>query len=294
LICTWKPLLNVEFWAQSGIAVYLPGATLGPRILKSFEFVWIIEGDVKARFDKHEIDAPPGTILLARQGMSDYYRWAVHHKTTHAYFHFKFDLPKDGGWPPVEEWPVVRYMPQDDILRPLFRYFLSASLLEEPIRTSILVSTLNLMFQSFVSGHITTQKEHQPDLPAPVDKVLRRIQEITFQNPPTSPTLKQLAQIGHVTSEHLCRLFQKTLQLSPIECVRLAKLERATTLLAQTNLAVNQVADQMGFVSPYHFSREFRKVYGYSPRSYRRAIQDGKYIRPNPIFRALPVSVLRN
>jgi AraC family transcriptional regulator len=283
----------VEIHSRLGTAVYLPGATLGPRILDSFEFVWIIEGDVKVYLNEQEIEAPPGTIILSREGMKDYYRWAVHHKTTHAYFHFKFDLPKNGGWPPIEQWPVVRYMPQDDVIRPLFRFLLSTHLSEEPIRTTLLVSTINLMVQSFVSGCITTQKEHRPDLPSPVDKVLRRIQEITFQNPPTSPTLKQLAQVGHVTPEHLCRLFQKTLQLSPKECVRLARLERATTLLAQTNLPVNQVADQMGFVSPYHFSRKFRSVYGFSPRSYRRAIQEGKVIKANPIFRALPVSVLR-
>jgi AraC family transcriptional regulator len=290
---SWQPLLNVEFWSHSGTAVYLPGATLGPRVLKSFEFVWIIEGDVKVRLNKQDIDAPPGTIILAREGMTDYYRWAVHRKTTHAYFHFKFNLPKNGGWPPIDEWPVVRYMPKDDILRPLFRYFLSVHTLKEPLRTTLLVPTINLMLQSFISGQLTTREEHQPDLPLSVDKVLRRIRQIAFQDPPTSPTLKQLAQQGNVTPEHLCRLFQKTLRLSPMECLRLAKLERATTLLAQSNLAVNQVAEQVGFVSPYHFSREFRRVYGYSPRSYRRAIQEGKFIRPSPIFRALPMSVLR-
>lgn len=280
----WKSLTNVRV-ANRGVAVYPPGATFGPRRMKDYEFVWIMEGDAIARYDEHRIVAPADTVLLCRPGMADTYEWSPKHKSVHAFFHFDFVLSE--GWPPVSQWPLAHHLTHDDLLRPLFRYVLRSHPLPEPLRSTLLAPTVDLMLRSFVSGNLALASEPFAELPSPVEKVLRMIRDISLQEPSPSVTLTQLARAAHVTPEHLCRLFRQSLDLGPLECVRLARLERAATLLARSNLAIKEVTTSTGFSSPYHFSRRFSEVYGLSPRAYRRAVREGREVQSNPISKAL-------
>ena len=125
----------------------------------------------------------------------------------------------------------------------------------------------------------------------PVEKVLRLIRDISLKEPSPSITLTQLARVAHVTPEHLCRLFRQSLDLGPLECVRLARLERAATLLGRSNLAIKQITQSTGFSSPYHFSRRFSEVYGLPPRAYRQAIREGREVQSNPISKALLINI---
>ena len=47
------------------------------------------------------------------------------------------------------------------------------------------------------------------------------------------------------------------------------RLDRATTLLARSNLTITQVAGACGFADPLYFSRRFRAVHGIAPSAYR-------------------------
>jgi AraC-like DNA-binding protein len=281
----WKPLKHLRV-TEADIAVYPPDATYGPRRLRDYEFVWIIEGDAVANYDGQEIAAPSGTILLARPGMIDRYDWARKRRTVHAFFHFNFELPAT-GWPPCEKWPLAVQTPVNDVLRPLFRYVLGLHPLSEPLRTSLLEPCVNLMLRAFVSGKLTTAPEPYAELPPAVDKAIGIIRDRVFQDATRSITLTELAESVHVTKEHLCRLFRRNLNHGPLECVGLARVERAAFLLGRSNLTVKEVANTAGFKTPYHFSSKFKKVYGLSPRDYRNAVRVGAPVRVNPIVRLL-------
>lgn len=285
----WKPLQNLKV-SQVGVAVYPPGATFGPRKLKDFEFVWIIEGEAVAQYDQRRIEAPAGTVLLCRAGMTDQYEWSKKRRTIHAFFHFDLGpLPK--GWPPTNDWPLSHRLAEDDILRPLFRYVLRLHPLTEPLRSSQMLPTVEVMLKGFISGKFTIAAAPYAELPNAVECALVRIRDVVSQEPSPPVQLADLAKAAHVTPEHLCRLFRKTLDLGPLECVRLARLERAATLLARSNLAVKQITESTGWASPYHFSRRFREVHGMSPRAYRKAVREGKNVPINPISKALLLSL---
>ncbi len=285
----FTPLRKVKV-DQGGVAIYPPGATFGPRRLHDFEFVWIIEGDVTAQFDGHTIPAPPGTILLARRGMTDRYDWARERRTVHAFFHFDFELPPS-GWPPLAQWPLARHLSEDDILRPLFRYVISVWRRPEPERTQLIAPTVNLMAQVFVSGATGLAIEPHGDLPAGVEKALTVIRDAVAHDPPRALTLRDLARSVHVTPEHLCRLFRRSLDLGPLECLGLARLERAASLLARSNMAIKEIADTTGFSSPHHFSNKFKRIYGASPRAFRQMMLRGEPARLNPVVRVLRLPV---
>jgi hypothetical protein len=71
----------------SGVAVYPPGATFGPRRLEDFEFVWLLQGTAEWRYDQGSIALGPSSLLLGRPGMTDSFLWDRNRPTRHGYLH---------------------------------------------------------------------------------------------------------------------------------------------------------------------------------------------------------------
>jgi len=80
------------------------------------------------------------------------------------------------------------------------------------------------------------------------------------------PELSLLAKAAGVSPTHLSRLFKAHLGQSPIEYWNATKLEYARECLRDTGWNVSQVADRLGYSSPYYFSSVFKKYFGYAPR----------------------------
>jgi AraC-like DNA-binding protein len=62
--------------------------------------------------------------------------------------------------------------------------------------------------------------------------------------------------------------------LTPSEYLKVCRLQAARRLLSSTALAdrsITEIAFECGFTSSAHFSTEFRKCFGASPRSFRRS-----------------------
>lgn len=256
---------------MTGVATYPPGATFGPRMTRDYEFVWVIEGDVEYSRDGTTIPAGPGSVILCRPGGTDSFRWDPCNRTRHGFFHFEvFSLPD--AWPPPGEWPLLRHPVEGDVLRPLFRHLLTWAGRGDPL---LLRATMAHMLASFVSGEIAGNDLPHNALPDAVERAHAYLQERLEEDPSSPITLPDLARAALVSPEHLCRLFRSSTGLSPIETVRLARLDRAAILLARTNFSVAEVGAACGFPNPFHFSRRFKEAYGQSPRDLRKSIQGG-------------------
>jgi AraC-like DNA-binding protein/quercetin dioxygenase-like cupin family protein len=85
--------------------------------------------------------------------------------------------------------------------------------------------------------------------------------------------LKSLAQIArqcHVHRVYLCRLFQRYNHQSPYQYLMRLKMNHAAERLSEPGAMVKQVAEQVGFADPFHFSRVFKSVLGLSPKAFAR------------------------
>ena len=58
---------------------------------------------------------------------------------------------------------------------------------------------------------------------------------------------------------------QKLFHLSPAKVFLNFRINRAQELLTQTEMTVKEVSYRLGFSNPYHFSRVYKQVLGYSP-----------------------------
>ncbi|HYF52531.1 MAG TPA: AraC family transcriptional regulator [Planctomycetota bacterium] len=263
--------LDVSLPTTTGLAIYPAGATFGPRRLADWEFVWIIEGDSEYTCDGVTVPCPPGSIVLCRAKVVDAFRWDPKKRTRHGYFHFNvLKIPSD--WPPQSQWPLVRHPSEGDVLRPLFRHAMAWSGSGNPLLCKLNIAH---MMTAFVCGEIGSPELPQDALPEPVERVLEHIQREVEEHPADELTLAELAEVAHVTPEHLCRLFKSAQLHSPVETVRLARLDRAVLLLSRSNYSIGEIARLCGFSTQFHFSRTFKQVYKKSPSALRSEIQNG-------------------
>ncbi|MGP3919114.1 helix-turn-helix domain-containing protein [Nonomuraea sp. 10N515B] len=108
------------------------------------------------------------------------------------------------------------------------------------------------------------------------DERVRRVLAIIAAEPGAPHSVASLARGVALSPSRLAHLFTAQTGRTPMQAVRQARVRHAAGLLEVTDLDVGQVAAASGFVSPFHFSRAFKREYGLPPRDYRARL------RPQP------------
>ncbi len=82
-------------------------------------------------------------------------------------------------------------------------------------------------------------------------------------------TIEHLAKLCGVSEVYLRKIFNNKFGISPKEYVIRKRIEYAKHLLVSGHMSVSEVANLCGYTEPCHFSREFKKRTGISPRDFR-------------------------
>ena len=101
--------------------------------------------------------------------------------------------------------------------------------------------------------------------------------------------VRRLAQVSAVSAAHFARSFRDAFGMPPHRYLLTRRIERATALLRDTDLAVTEVALQTGWNSIGTFGRIFRDITGESPGEFRarqRVMPHGRGHVPECIVRA--------
>ena len=81
-------------------------------------------------------------------------------------------------------------------------------------------------------------------------------------------SLDQISAECHIDAAYLCRLFRRFDHQSPYQYLLKLKMRHALLRLQVSGIAVKQVAEEVGFSDPAHFSRVFKKSEGLSPAQF--------------------------
>lgn len=93
-------------------------------------------------------------------------------------------------------------------------------------------------------------------------KIAKAILEESYN---TSPTIKQLARMVGVNEFKLKKGFKVLFQCTIHEYVLKSRMEKANQLVRGQNLQMREVAMELGYKNPSHFSAAFKKHFGFLP-----------------------------
>lgn len=86
------------------------------------------------------------------------------------------------------------------------------------------------------------------------------------------PTVAWCAEQFHLTPSYFGDIVRREIGITPQIFLQNKLLERAKSLLADSSLSINDIAQQLGFVYPNHFARLFRQKTGVSPTAFRKQL----------------------
>ena len=102
------------------------------------------------------------------------------------------------------------------------------------------------------------------------NKTVEDVKEYVRKNLDKRITLNHVADTFGFSPSYLSHLFAKHAQCGFVDYLTGEKIAHAKELLLSDDVKVYEIADQLGFESPFYFSKVFKKHTGLSPREYTR------------------------
>jgi AraC family transcriptional regulator, arabinose operon regulatory protein len=103
-----------------------------------------------------------------------------------------------------------------------------------------------------------------------VPEGLLAVRRLIGTAPSRSLTLPEMAATAGMSVPYFCSCFKQTFDVSPIECLIQHRMHHASRLLANENLTITEIANEVGYEDLFHFSKMFKKHFGFSPRAMRK------------------------
>ena len=104
----------------------------------------------------------------------------------------------------------------------------------------------------------------------PLSPGIRRAVERLAERPSESHGVPVLARLAGLSPSRFAHRFKAETGSAPIAYLLKLRMRQAARLLEFSGRSVKEIAGDVGFESPFYFSRQFRKHFAMSPTSYRR------------------------
>src|SRR5262249_18161149 len=122
---------------------------------------------------------------------------------------------------------------------------------------------------SFIDGLVTRHTSGSARAPRGMlgEATLRRIKDHILAHIDEPIEIAALARIAGRSLFHFCRVFSRSVGMSPHRYIVHLRLRRAIELVREGKLGLAGIAATTGFADQSHLSRWVRRVYGASPRA---------------------------
>lgn len=113
------------------------------------------------------------------------------------------------------------------------------------------------------------------------DEDIARAQQWIQRNLSSPISMADLARALHWNTRTLNRRFRAATNMTPLSYLQSLRISTAKELLRHSNLAIGEIAVQVGLQDISYFSQLFRRHSGMPPLQYREAVR-GKLFEPQP------------
>jgi signal transduction histidine kinase/ligand-binding sensor domain-containing protein/DNA-binding response OmpR family regulator len=103
------------------------------------------------------------------------------------------------------------------------------------------------------------------------DEFILRLRQLLEDNlSETDFNVKRLSEDLNISTTHLYRKLKALTGLSPVEFIRIFKLQKACEMLSSTNLSIKEIGYGLGFNNLSYFVKCFREQFGVTPSAFRQ------------------------
>jgi AraC-like DNA-binding protein len=219
-------------------------------------------------FEKEVVLVERGTFLWIMPGVIHRTRhWPRGQGLTNYYFRFRMTDPASGKDVRLENdwirqpdaWPVLPYFKHlVDSLRTPCRF-------QWPKVRSALV-----LMATWILERQNSEARSMRVFTADQRARLLRFADV---NQREELTPARLAEMMELSPNYFTRLFHRSFNLTPKQWLIQHRIQKAATLLMETEMKSKEIAYQLGYSDRYVFSKQFKQVMGVGPREFRAGLQ---------------------
>ncbi|WP_318615734.1 helix-turn-helix domain-containing protein [Sporosarcina sp. YIM B06819] len=107
-----------------------------------------------------------------------------------------------------------------------------------------------------------------------VDLRVQEVLQIFSENLKETHTLESISRQVSLSPSRLSHLFREQVGDSIMATLLSMRLKQGARLLEFTNRSISEVASDVGFSSPFYFTKQFTSFYGMNPRDFRKYLMD--------------------
>jgi AraC family transcriptional regulator len=166
------------------------------------------------------------------------------------------------------------YHIKDPNLEYIFRLLLSEIQAGNQNGKLFLENIVSILASHFVKNY---SKEQSPELVENVSgftsEELEKALYYIDKNMSESYKIENLAEEFGISKFNFIKKFKSSTNVTPHQFIIRKKLERSKNLLKEDSLSLADIAYMLNFSDQSHFTNSFKKMYGMTPREFRKTIQ---------------------
>jgi len=212
--------------------------------------------------DGEEKIYPPNCLVIYKPNMPIYYK-ACDDIFSDDWLHFQCTENDISETNLPFGIPVQTSLPEH--CHNLFHLLTTENYLDNEYKNHTVSAIINMLINKTVEAYhqIHSQKH----------SVLTELRKEIYRYPGENWTLSIMANKVFLSESHLQSLYKKAFNVSCINDVINARIQLAKSLLSYTDYTISYISASCGYRSTQHFFRQFNKVVGCSPNTYRQSLR---------------------
>jgi len=228
---------------------------------------YIVQGQGQVSDGHDSISLSPGDALLFPNHSIFHATHNPEQPLTVCYSHFEVDNDENlVDWLESSNAPVGRIALDDrEFAQQLFRRCWSTY--HQHANSTQAVSWLRC---GLLEVFRQRERQQRTSLAGPHGHALEKLCRQIREAPQLHWDSKRMAQVLDISVSHLTRLFHTVIGTTPHAYVVRIRVQAAKSQLLYTQDTVEKIANKFGYPDPFTFSKQFRKVVGQSPSTWRQ------------------------
>lgn len=234
--------------------------TRNRKIHSSFGF--ILKGSVEFSMLYEKFTAKEGDLIFIPEGIRYISHWDGSPKIKFYTLHFLTPKNVVSPWRSMQP-QKIEGIPSEEIRAMIDQMYALAKGDESDHLTAC------SMFYALAARVLPLMQTNSSRLPpAPLQKAISYIEE----NYASISSVQEIAAACYLSESRLYHIFKDHLNMSPVSYLNHLRIHNAMGLLANPDLSIQQIAEQLNFHSEYYFRKTFQKITGVLPSQFRKML----------------------